>query len=153
MGRSTHSSIEVYSTADQEEKFVLDTHIWLWLVNGDKRIALKTVKAIEKSAGKGSLFISAISIWEVAMLARKQRIILSKPLTQWIDYEVSRPGLDVVALTPDIAVHSTQLPGSFCGDPADCMIIATARLAGATLITHDKAILAYAKQGYVKACL
>ncbi len=128
---------------------LLDTHVWIWLVNGDAELGADALAAIERAAAAGSVLISAISVWEVAMLKAKGRIVLAKPCAQWVREALSAPGLSLTPLTPEIAVESCQLPGSFHDDPADRLIVATARVADATLVTKDERIFAYGAAGHV----
>ncbi len=79
------------------------------------------------------------------MLEAKGRIRLSKDCLAWVQEALSAPGTSLVPLTPEIAVESSRLPGKFHGDPADRILVATARLLGATLLTRDERILAYGK--------
>ena len=127
---------------------LLDTHVWLWLVNGDPVLGADALAAIERAAAAGSVLIAAISVWEVAMLKAKGRIVLAKPCAQWVREALSAPGLSLTPLTPEIAVESCQLPGSFHDDPADRLIVATARVADATLVTKDERIFAYGAAGH-----
>lgn len=130
---------------------LLDTHIWIWLINGsDKLKSTKVLRKIEESSKKGLIRVSAISLWEVAMLESKERIRFPLNCLDWIRQALSAPGTSVVPLDPEIAVESTRLPGQFSGlDPADQILIATARKIGATLVTQDKVILKYSKQNHV----
>lgn len=130
---------------------LLDTHIWLWLAAGTKPISATARQAIALAASAGNLRIAAISIWEIAMLVSHNRIVLGRPTSEWIDQALLAPGLALEPLSPGIAVESCQLPANFRSDPADHMIIATARVTGAALMTRDRRILAYATQGHVSA--
>ncbi len=121
---------------------VLDTHIWVWWVHGDKRLSQSQAEII-KSSENGAIGVSAISIWEVAKLVQYQRLKLPCPLEEWMGHALSYPGLSVVHLTPEIAIESCRLPGNFHRDPADQIIVATARLHGCSLITSDSKLLAY----------
>jgi PIN domain nuclease of toxin-antitoxin system len=132
--------------------FLLDTHLWIWLLNGDPRIQRSDIfLSITKASRKNELHLSSISIWEVAMLEAKERISFATDLTSWIHDALSAPGLKVVQLLPEISIDSTHLPGRFHGDPADRIIVATARFLKCPLITMDKKILEYAAQGYLNA--
>ncbi len=130
---------------------ILDTHVWIWLVDGVPDLGAATRQAIEKEASRGVVRVPAISIWEVAMLENKGRIVLAMPCARWVEAALAAPGLDLAPLTPEVAVESVYLPGEFHGDPADRMIVATARLADATVATRDRRILDYAALGHVKA--
>lgn len=97
------------------------------------------------------MLISAITPWEIALLARKGRLPLGREAGAWLDEALSLPGISLAPITPAIAVDSVGLPGDFHADPADRLIIATARHAEATLFTVDRAILDYATAGHVMA--
>ncbi len=130
---------------------VLDTHILIWLINGDERIRKSGfLTHINKAIKDSSIVIPAICMWEIAMLASKKRISLSENTLDWIKNVTSAPGVSIHPLSPEIAYESTILPGDFHGDPADRMIIATARILNATLFTFDKYIIKYGENGFVK---
>jgi len=131
-------------------ELVLDTHIWLWSVGDSERLAPEARPAIEQAADQGLITIPAISVWEIAMLAARSRIELAAPIRKWIADALSAPGVGLAPLSPEIAVEAYDLPGRFHGDPADRMIVATARMRDATLVTRDRRILAYGEQGHVK---
>jgi PIN domain nuclease of toxin-antitoxin system len=121
---------------------VLDTHAWIWWVDGDRRLTQSQRSVI--SAEEANLIgVSAISCWEVAKLVELGRVVLSCSLEDWLDQALSYPGVQLIALTPEIAVESTRLPGDFHRDPADQIIVATARVYGCPLVTSDEKILRY----------
>ena len=128
-----------------EKVLLLDTHVWLWLVGGAEPLKRPVLSAVEGAARRGRIRVSAISVWEVAMLEAKGRIRLAKDCLAWVREALAAPGTSLVPLTPEIAVESSRLPGEFHGDPADRILVATARLLGATLLTRDERILAYGK--------
>jgi PIN domain nuclease of toxin-antitoxin system len=110
-----------------------------------------TVRLIEEAAANSALAVSAISIWEVAMLEQRGRITLSRSIDEWAPAALTAPGIRLVDLSPEIALESARLPGEPRGDPADRIIVATTRILGGTLITRDKPILRYAAAGHVRA--
>lgn len=124
---------------------LLDTHVWLWLLLEEKKLAPKTLSIIEEAIINSEIFISAITLWEVSMLAKKERIILEQPTLAWITQALKAPGTNLLPLTPEIAVESAELPGEFHGDPADRIIVATARIHELYLVTRDERILDYGK--------
>ncbi len=128
---------------------VLDTHVWIWLMNGDTTLRPEAVALAREAARAGRLYVAAISAWEVAMLAARGRIVLTQDPLDWVRTSVARAGLVVDTLTPEVMVASTRLPGDLHGDPADRFIVATARSLGAVLVTRDRQILAYGAQGHV----
>lgn len=129
---------------------ILDTHVWLWVVDGDRRqLSAEAIREIDHASRGGDVLVSAISVWEVAMLEAKGRIGLSRPVEEWVHAALRAPGVRLLELTPAIAVESTRLPGSAHGDPADRILIASARVLGGRLATRDRVILDYAEGGHV----
>jgi len=129
---------------------LLDTHTLVWLMEGNDRLSASSRDFVEGAAQRGELYLSAISIWEVAMLEAKGRLTFQQDCRAWVRDVLAAPGLRLAQLTPDIAVDSTRLPGDLHGDPADRIIAATARSLGAVLVTADSRILEYARQGHLK---
>ena len=121
---------------------VLDTHIWVWWVHGDEQLTQAQRDAI--TANEADLIgISAISCWEIAKLVEYGRLELPSPLEEWFEQALSYPGVQLLALTPEVAIESTRLPGEFHRDPADQIIVATAMVYGCPLVTSDDKILNY----------
>lgn len=130
---------------------LLDTHAWVWLLNGSERLGTKARKAIERSLAEEAVLVSAISPWEVAMLVAKGRLVLDRDVGEWVQTALSLPGIRLEPISPEVAVGSTRLPGAIHADPADRLIAATARHLGSTLITADQLLLDYGKDGHIKA--
>ena len=122
---------------------ILDTHAWLWWVNGDTRLSKKAKAAVDKAQAQDDLWLSMISIWEVAKKVELKQLVLDRPLSQWLDAATMLPGLHMWELTRLILVESCELPQPFQGDPADQLIVATARHHAATLVTKDQRIREY----------
>ncbi len=116
---------------------LLDTHAWVWWVSQDRRLSRKAAAVISKAVRGEGASLSLISIWEVAKKAEKQQLVFDRPVREWIDQAVSVPGLALVDLTPAILMDSCDLPQPFHGDPADQIIVASARHHRATLVTKD----------------
>jgi len=118
---------------------LLDTHVWIWLSIGElQSLSPKAQKAI---TGR-SRWISAISCWELAKLVERRRLGFTiSPLT-WMRRSLTENNIRIADLTPEIAVESTLLPGLH-PDPADQLIVATARVLGMPLITADQRILSF----------
>jgi|ERR1700689_2955650 PIN domain nuclease of toxin-antitoxin system len=131
---------------------LLDTHCWIWaqlgLLQNLSRAALQSIKNAER---EGNLRISVISVWELAMLEQRGRIALPMNVRTWVDQALSKPGISVAPLTSEIAIESVNLPGELHGDPADRMLVATARILGATLLTKDAQLIRYSQQRHVRA--
>jgi len=119
---------------------VLDTATWIWRASDAKRLSSRARRAIDEAE---SLLVSAISVWEVAMLVAKRRIQLDRPVEQWVDIALALPGIQLAALEPAIAVRSAKLPGEFHPDPADRIIVATALECSAPIVTPDDRIRSY----------
>jgi PIN domain nuclease of toxin-antitoxin system len=124
---------------------LLDTHAWMWWVSGDKRLSKRARAAISKAQSEEDLWLSLISVWEVAKKIEKRLLVLDRELEQWLDLATTMPGLHLWELSRAIVVESCQLPQPFHGDSADQMIVASARHHGATLITKDRKIRDYAQ--------
>jgi len=130
-----------------EEPLLLDTHYWIWLESGEfERVPQRLRIAIQEAAGAGALLLSAISVWELALLKANGKIAINAPCEDWVRDALATPGLSLVPLTPEIAIDSTRLPGEFHGDPADRIIMATARRHRARLLTRDQKMLSYARE-------
>ena len=119
------------------------------MLNGDAILPLKIRKLISESLLKADVYISAISCWEIAMLEQKKRIILTEPCLSWINNGLKLSDIQLVELTPEVCVESCALSDNVHGDPADRMIIASARITHSHLMTRDKSILAYGKKHHV----
>jgi PIN domain nuclease of toxin-antitoxin system len=129
-------------------KLLLDTHTLLWLVNGEK-MGEPAREAIRTAASASALFVSPISSWEIATLIRKRRLALNRDVEDWFDGVLSIPGMALVEFDWKILVRSVTLPGEPPNDPADRILISTARRASLCLVTRAREILAYARAGYV----
>jgi PIN domain nuclease of toxin-antitoxin system len=105
---------------------------------------------VEQAAARGNVLLSVISVWELGILEAKGRVRLQSPCDQWVREALATPGLSLAPLTPEIALESSRLPGLFHGDPADRIIVATARSLGARLLTRDQKMIEYGRQRHVK---
>ncbi len=121
---------------------ILDTHVWVWWVHADDRLTPAQARLIEANES-GRIGVSAITCWEVAKLVERRRLVLPTRLEEWFELALSYPGVSLVELTPAIVVESTRLPGEFHRDPADQIIVATARVHDCPLVTSDRRILQY----------
>jgi PIN domain nuclease of toxin-antitoxin system len=116
---------------------VLDTHAWVWWLDGDPRLSDAARTAIDTS---GELTVSAISVWELATLERLGRLTLLPDIRRWVRRALAQPGVAPCAVTPEIALAAGSLLPPFPGDPADRIIYATALARGARLVTGDRRI-------------
>lgn len=121
---------------------ILDTHIWIWWVHDETYLTQKQLNAI--GAHENNIIgVSSISLWEVAKLVEYKRLDLPCTLEEWFSLALDYPGISVIELNPEIVIESTRLPGEFHRDPADQLIVATARIFSCPLLTSDTKILNY----------
>ena len=120
---------------------LLDTHVLVWLDEGNPRLGKTALQTIDEALTSGQLGVATISFWEVAMLIDKQRLTMQTELADW-RFELLQAGLLEIPLRGTTTIHAAQLP-LFHGDPADRMIVATAIENGATLMTADEKILSW----------
>jgi PIN domain nuclease of toxin-antitoxin system len=122
-------------------KYLLDTHVLLYWLGGDPRLSAKQRRAIDGAGGERPLWVSDITLWEVATLASLGRIRLHLPLGEWLERAVAPPLVRRAGISPAVAAEVATLPDSFHRDPADRILVATTRVLGATLLTQDRRIL------------
>lgn len=132
-------------------RLLLDTHILIWLAEGHPELPYKARRRIDRDAGRDGLAVSAISFWEIAMLAARGRLALARPADEWRAAVLAAPGIVELPITGEIGIEAVGLPTGLHEDPADRLLVATARLHGLSLGTRDRRLLAYAKQGHVNA--
>ena len=128
---------------------LFDTHVWIWTVEDDvRRLGLSARRLIVRAEASGALRVSPISFFEVTSLHTAGHVHFNRSLEQWL-----RDGTEharVAELTADIAIDAGCIPRTAIADPADRLLIATARRLDATFLTADRAILAYARAGHVR---
>ena len=122
----------------------IDTHVLVWLATGARQmISKKAMKRISEELVNGQIWVSAISAWEIAMLVERERLLLSIDVESWLKKVGEINAIRFQPVTNKIALESVRLPGEFHKDPADRMIVATARTMGLALVTADEKIQAY----------
>ena len=122
---------------------VLDTCAWLWHSAEPEKLSAAAAEAIARERERGGLVVSVISCWEIGKLVEKGRLELSVPVREWIRTALRGEGVVLHPLTPDLCADSVELPGVFHGDPADQIIVATARRASSAVVTKDRRIIDY----------
>ena len=133
-------------SAHGDTALLLDTHVWLWMLDGTHGTMSAAVQPLlERAARSQRLYVSDFSFWEVAMLANQGRLDLQVDLWHFLDRALEAPGVHAVPVTRDVLIASTRLPGTPQGDPADRILIAQAQAIGGALVTCDRGIIAYAK--------
>lgn len=131
--------------------YIFDTHAFIWFMNGDKTLPVSTRNVMNEAINDANAYVSAITPWEISMLAVKERIKLAKPTSDWLNTAFQETNIQLIPLSIEASVESCQLPGNFHPDPADRFIVASARLHDMTIITRDQRILEYSAEHYVKA--
>jgi PIN domain nuclease of toxin-antitoxin system len=122
---------------------VLDTHVWLWWISGSDALSASAREVIEGNLAQRMIHVSCISVWEVALLVRRDRLELTMDVGDWIARCEALPFLHFVPVTNQVALRSVNLPNGLHKDPADRMIIATTLVLGGTLVTKDERIRSY----------
>ncbi|HXC44971.1 MAG TPA: type II toxin-antitoxin system VapC family toxin [Solirubrobacteraceae bacterium] len=126
---------------------VLDTHAWLWWVAAPEKLSDPAREAIDSA---DTLGVATISCWEIAMLTEAGRIDLDRDVETWTKQALAGRRIQAKPLTSDIALRAALLVrAGFQGDPADRIVYATARGAGADLITKDRALRKFDPRGTV----
>lgn len=121
---------------------VLDTHVWVWWIHNDPKLAVNHKKSIQANENDG-IGVCSISLWEVSKLVELGRLELPISIEDWFISALDYPGIVLLDLNPHIAVESTNLPPPFHRDPADQIIVATARVHACPLLTADQRIQDY----------
>lgn len=127
------------------DHLLLDTHVWLRYqgISGELRAA--TILLIDAAARSGTVYVSVISIWETALLVRLGRLSLHTSVHRWTEEALSKAGIQLLPFTPEIAIESVDLPEPMHKDPADRILVASAKVERLTLVTRDRQVLAFAK--------
>lgn len=135
--------------SEPSSPLLLDTHTAIWLTE-DQPIASTAIEAIDTAHQTGGvLLVSPITAWEVGLLVSRNRLSLVAKPERWFQRVMAIPGVRLAELSPDILIASSFLPGEPPRDPADRILLATAREFGATLVTRDRLLLKYGEEGQV----
>lgn len=121
-------------------KVLLDTHVWVWWLLPKSPLPDRERKALDRVATDKGICLAAICQWESQMLHSKGRIELPLPFSSWLRRATAPDILTVLPLDAEAVIAVNDLPDTFHGDPADRMIVATARAYDLLLATHDEAI-------------
>ncbi len=135
-----------------EAAVVLDTHTWVWAMEGAEQLSSSSaVDLIERASEAGRLYLSAVSLFELAELQRSERVQFTIPLDDWVHRALETPGLTVVEPGERVSLEAARLPGNFTGDLIDRFIVSTTRTLGGILVTADSELTAYAGAGHLAA--
>ena len=124
-------------------RYLLDTHTWIWWNMNPRNLSQRVTGIISNINAYEEMLLSAISPWEFSKLLEKKRIGISCNPEDWINAAMDMPKLRIVPLSPLLSYRSTVFPQPFHDDPADQIIVATAREENATILTKDEKILEY----------
>jgi PIN domain nuclease of toxin-antitoxin system len=122
-------------------KALLDTHLWWWWVTGEPGPSPAQKRILARTSPEAPVLVSDISLWEVATLVSLGRLAVTMPLREWLESAAAPPLVQRCPISPAVAAAVAALPDDFHRDPADRIIIATAQVHGATLLTRDKRII------------
>jgi PIN domain nuclease of toxin-antitoxin system len=120
---------------------LLATHVWIWWIEGDRRLHRRLRDALDQLPAERRPYLSAISLWEVAMLVERGRVAFSISLAEWLSAAAHPRSVRIVPISTEIAAQVASLPTSFHRDPADRLIVASCRVLGVPLLTRDAGIL------------
>lgn len=123
-------------------KVLLDTHLWWWWVTGEPGPSSAQKRILARTSPETPVLLSDISLWEVATLVSLGRLAVSMPLRDWLENAAAPPLVQRCGVSPAVAAAVAALPDDFHRDPADRIIVATAHVHGATLLTRDERIVA-----------
>ena len=126
------------------EALLLDTHIWLRYQGISGNVNKSSLPVLHRAAAEGMLYVSVISIWEIALLVKRGRLSLNTNVHRWTEEALLKPGINLLPFSPEIAIESVDLPTPIHKDPADRILIASARVERMTLVTRDVEILEFA---------
>ncbi|WP_371419810.1 type II toxin-antitoxin system VapC family toxin [Tardiphaga sp.] len=128
---------------------LLDTCAVIWIAEGE-RLSEASLKVMRDAAADGAqTFVSPITAWEIGLLVARKRLQMTTTPERWFAAVLALPSMQLANMAPELLIASSFLPGKPPRDPADRIVAATARDLGATLITRDKVLLDYGKQGHV----
>lgn len=121
-------------------KALLDTHVLLYWLGDTQTLTAEQGHVLSAASAENPLFVSDISLWEIATLYSLKRITLDRPLRVWLERATAAPLVARVGISPAIAEQAARIPESFHRDPADRILVATATVLGAVLLTSDRRI-------------
>jgi PIN domain nuclease of toxin-antitoxin system len=121
---------------------LIDTHIWIWWVQGSPRLTKDQVKVLE-AAEESGIGVSAISLVEISRSAAIGGLELPVSTAEWFEFALAYPGVELLAITPAIATLAYSLPEPFHKDPSDRIIVATALELDLPLMTADLKVSQY----------
>lgn len=143
------------SDVPSDGALLLDTCAVIWVANGDA-LALAALEAIDRAGQLGAIFVSPISAWEIGLLSqpkipRRSALQFLPDPKSWFARFMAVPGITAAPLSAAIAIDASHLPGILHGDPADRLLLATARDLDVPIVTRDQRMIAYASAGHTRA--
>ncbi len=132
------------------DNFLLDTHAWIWLQEGIPGLSTKLIATVDQARANDKVFISAVSVWEIGNLEARRRVRFHSNIEEWLHIAFTIGRLQLLPLDAQIALASSRLPGDLHRDPADRILVATARIHDLTLLTRDARLLDYGREGHLR---
>jgi PIN domain nuclease of toxin-antitoxin system len=127
--------------------YLLDTHVWLWLITADEaRFARGVLQKIRDAASQDAVLVSEMSVWEIGQMHAAGKLVLTPTLDDWLARAGKTPGVSYLPVDRESLLLSTRLPGKFHHDPVDRLLLATAALQSITLATGDTQLIEYGKK-------
>lgn len=130
---------------------LLDSHTFVWLADGDKRLGTETRRIVREAFRSDSLYLSPISLWEISLKASRGKMIFDRPIRPWMNDALRLTRARLAPITAEIAIDCSELPADFHGDPADRIIASTARVHSMLLLTDDRKLLELSQKGFFRA--
>ncbi|MCE5317192.1 MAG: type II toxin-antitoxin system VapC family toxin [Parachlamydia sp.] len=137
-------------TSIRQHKILLDTHVWYWVALGEPMFRRDFLNSLESAKENDRIYLSAISVWEIGMMGtKKKKIQFEMDVLNWVEQSIGNLGIQLVPLSPKIAIESSRLPIEVHGDPADRILIASANEVNALLVTCDAQLIEYGKGKHI----
>ena len=126
-------------------ELLLDTPVWVRFINGDPTLHPGIVEAVEAARLRSDVYVSVFSIWEIGVLVKRSKLHLPLGVESWVEGALQLAGIHLLPFTPAIAIESVALPTPMHKDPADRILVASARIERLRLVTLDREILDFAR--------
>jgi PIN domain nuclease of toxin-antitoxin system len=124
---------------------LLDTHVWIWSVDGDShRVGPRSRLLLSKAEVQDAIRVSPVTLFEISALHASGRLRLARPLEQWVGASLDAAGVRIAELTSSVALDAALIPRAALADPLDRLLVSTARHLDAVFVTADRQILEYA---------
>jgi len=134
------------SQVNSADRFLLDTHIWVRYINGSRLLRPASIAVIEAARLNSGVFVSVLSVWEIAMLVKKGKLALPLSVRAWTEQALRLDGVRLLPLTPESLIKAVEYSNELNADPSDRILLASAHTEELTFLTADKDILRFASK-------